>query len=191
MIDTPTYAALSEIPEIIATNHIGGPSMADACAPRRAACGLLPVDSQLPDFAQAFPYEARACWSGTSRDGPEPLVALAGRFRRGTALRSESASAWAWAQAPMFLRGKLENFVDYNIPIAHARLEGLGPRPAGPPARPTHTRREPYMEGAGKTGAALGEPEGGVLSLTPPATPPVFSAPSSATALLRPSAPPA
>jgi len=152
-IDTPTYAALSEIPEIIATKHIGGPSMADDLRAAKGRMRVLPVDSQWPDFAQAFPDEARACWSGNVADGPEPLVALAGAVaRRDWALAKRIGERMAWAQAPMFPGGKLENFVDYNIPIAHARLEGSGLVQSGPPRPPYTHAPEAYMEGGRETG---------------------------------------
>ncbi len=152
-IDTPTYAALSEIPEIVATKHIGGPSMADDL---RAAAGrmrVLPVDSQWAAFAREFPEEARACWTGNVADGPEPLVALAVAVeRRDWALAERICERMAWAQAPMFPGGKLENFVDYNIPIAHARLEGSRLVKSGPPRPPYTHAPEDYMEGGRETG---------------------------------------
>jgi trans-o-hydroxybenzylidenepyruvate hydratase-aldolase len=58
----------------------------------------------------------------------------------------------AWAQAPMFPGGKLENFVDYNIPIAHARLEGSGLVKSGPPRPPYIFAPEEYLAGGRETG---------------------------------------
>jgi 4-(2-carboxyphenyl)-2-oxobut-3-enoate aldolase len=152
-IDTPTYAALSAIPEIIATKHIGGPSMADDLRAAEGRMRVLPVDSQWASFAEAFPEEARACWTGNVADGPEPLVALAAAIeRRDWAKARRICERMAWAQAPMFPGGKLENFVDYNIPIAHARLEGSGLVRSGPPRPPYTHAPEAYMEGGRETG---------------------------------------
>jgi trans-o-hydroxybenzylidenepyruvate hydratase-aldolase len=58
----------------------------------------------------------------------------------------------AWAQAPMFPGGKLENFVDYNIPIAHARLAGSGLVRSGPPRPPYIFAPEGHLEGGRETG---------------------------------------
>jgi 4-(2-carboxyphenyl)-2-oxobut-3-enoate aldolase len=52
----------------------------------------------------------------------------------------------------MFPGGKLENFVDYNIPIAHARLEGSGKVKSGPPRPPYLHAPESHLEGGRETG---------------------------------------
>lgn len=152
-IDTPTYAALSEIPEIVATKHIGGPSMADDLRAARGRMRVLPLDAHWAAFAQEFPDEARACWTGNVADGTEPLVALAAAVeRRDWARATHLCERMAWAQAPMFPGGKLENFVDYNIPIAHARLEGSGLVRSGPPRPPYTHAPEAYLDGGRETG---------------------------------------
>ena len=67
--------------------------------------------------------------------------------------RAEHITArMAWAQAPMFPGGKLENFVDYNIPLAHARIQGSGLVKSGPPRPPYSTAPEAFMEGGRETG---------------------------------------
>jgi dihydrodipicolinate synthase/N-acetylneuraminate lyase len=151
-IDTATYAELAKIPEIVATKHIGGPTMADDLAAAEGQMAVLPIDAQWPALARDHP-QARACWTGNAADGPEPLVALAAAVAARDVDRAEAIAArMAWAQAPMFPGGKLENFVDYNIPIAHARLEGSGLVRTGPP-RPPYTRApEGHMEGGRETG---------------------------------------
>ncbi|MEO1106233.1 MAG: dihydrodipicolinate synthase family protein, partial [Pseudomonadota bacterium] len=137
-IETATYDALAEIPEVIATKHIGGPSIAADFEATSGRMAVLPMDSQWPSFAKSH-SSARAAWTGNAADGPEPLIALAAAVAAKDYNRADTiASEMAWAQAPMFPGGKLENFVDYNIPIAHARLEGSGKVRTGPP-------RPPYM----------------------------------------------
>ena len=152
-IDTATYRELSRIPEIVATKHIGGPSMVCDLLAVEGRMAVLPVDSQWAAFARANPDEALACWSGNAADGPEPLVALAKAIE---AKSFDTADAicerMAWAQAPMFPGGKLENFVDYNIPIAHARLEGSGFVKSGPPRPPYLFAPEGHIGGGRETG---------------------------------------
>jgi 4-(2-carboxyphenyl)-2-oxobut-3-enoate aldolase len=114
---------------------------------------VLPVDSQWSAFARRHPDEALACWTGNVADGPEPLVMLADAIaRRDWARADHICTRMAWAQAPMFPGGKLENFVDYNIPIAHARLEGSGKVKSGPPRPPYLHAPESYLEGGRETG---------------------------------------
>lgn len=152
-ITTETYAELSRIPEIIATKHIGGPTMGDDLRAVAGRMRVLPVDSQWSAFARSFPDEAAACWSGNAADGPEPLAMLAEAVARRDWPRADHiCERMAWAQAPMFPGGRLENFVDYNIPIAHARLEGSGLVKSGPPRPPYLYAPEDYLAGGRETG---------------------------------------
>jgi dihydrodipicolinate synthase/N-acetylneuraminate lyase len=152
-IDTPTYAELSRIPEIIGTKHIGGPTMADDLLATEGRMRILPLDTQWAALAKRFPEAAAACWTGNAADGPEPLLALAAAVGARDWERADAITArMAWAQAPMFPGGKLENFVDYNIPIAHARIEGSGFVRSGPPRPPYTTAPEGHLEGGRETG---------------------------------------
>lgn len=152
-IPVATYSALATIPEIIATKHIGGPTLAETVEAVGDRMKVLPVDSQWGALARAYPDRVTACWTGNAADGPEPLAALAAAVAARDFDRAEAIGArMAWAQAPMFPGGKIENFVDYNVPIAHARLAGSGLVETGPP-RPPYTRApEAYLEGGRETG---------------------------------------
>lgn len=152
-IDTDTYAELARIPEIIATKHIGGPTMSADLAAVDGRMTVLPLDNQWGAFARAHPDQARACWTGNVADGTEPLLALAAAVAAKDFDRAEAICArMAWAQAPMFPGGKLENFVDYNIPIAHGRLEGSGLVRTGPPRPPYLFAPDGYVEGGREVG---------------------------------------
>lgn len=152
-ITTQTYAELSHIPEIVATKHIGGPAIADDLRAVGGRMRVLPVDSQWAALARAFPEEATACWSGNVADGPEPLAALAQAVAGGDYDHADLiCERMAWAQSAMFPDGKLENFVDYNVPIARARLEGSGLVKSGPPRPPYLHAPEAYWEGGRETG---------------------------------------
>jgi dihydrodipicolinate synthase/N-acetylneuraminate lyase len=152
-ISTATYAALSRIPSIVATKHIGGPAIEADLLAVEGRMRILPLDTQWCALARAFPEDALACWSGNAADGPEPLAILAQAIGARDWTRAEQVTArMAWAQAPMFPGGRLENFVDYNIPIAHARLEGSGLVRSGPPRPPYTDAPAAYLEGGRETG---------------------------------------
>ena len=168
-IDTATYAELSRTPGIVATKHIGGPSIADDLRAVQGRIRVLPVDAQWAALARAFPDQALACWSGNVADGPEPLAVLAAAITARDWARADHICArMAWAQSAMFPGGKLENFVDYNVPIARARLEGSGRVKSGPPRPPYLYAPEGHWEGGRETGrrwASLREE----FAATPPA----------------------
>jgi 4-(2-carboxyphenyl)-2-oxobut-3-enoate aldolase len=152
-ITTETYGALSRIPSVIATKHIGGPGMADDLRAVEGRMRVLPVDAHWSTFARQFPDEVVACWSGNVADGVEPLAMLANAIdQRDWARADHICERMAWAQAPMFPGGRLENFVDYNIPIAHARLEGSGLVKSGPPRPPYIFAPEEHLAGGRETG---------------------------------------
>ena len=152
-IDTPTYAALSRNRAIVATKHIGGPSVADDIRAVDNRMRVLPVDCAWHDLSVAFPDQALGRWSGNAADGPEPLAVLADAIRRrDRALSARACERMRWAQAPMFPGGKLENFVDYNIPIARGRLEGSGLVRSGPPRPPYLFAPDGHWEGGRETG---------------------------------------
>lgn len=152
-IATETYAALSRNAAIVATKHIGGPAIADDLRAVAGRMRVLPVDARWSELAQAFPEEAVAAWSGNTADGPEILVLLADAVARNDwPLADRICERMAWAQAPMFPGGRLENFVDYNIPIAHARLEGSGRVRSGPPRPPYLEAPAGHIEGGRETG---------------------------------------
>ena len=152
-ISTETYQALSRNRSIVATKHIGGPAMAGDLRAVEGRMRVLPIDAQWPALAEEFPDQALACWTGNAADGPEPLIALqTAVMARDWPRARHIASRMSWAQSAMFPDGSLEKFMDYNIPIAHGRLEGSGLVKSGPP-RPPYLHAPPdYIEGGRETG---------------------------------------
>lgn len=152
-IATSTYAELRGNSSIVAIKHVGGPAISADLQAVDGRIRILPVDSQWPELARAFPEEALACWSGNVADGPEPLIALAEAIAQRDWARAERIGArMAWAQSAMFPDGKIENFMDYNVPIARARLQGSGLVNSGPPRPPYLFAPESYWEGGRETG---------------------------------------
>ena len=152
-IDTATYAELSHNPSVIGSKHIGGAAIGDDLQAVEGRMRILPLDTQWCALARQFPEEALACWSGNAAEGPEPLTALHRAIAARDWLLADAISArMVWAQTPMFPDGKLENFIDYNIPIAHARLEGSGLVKSGPPRPPYIFAPPGHLEGGRETG---------------------------------------
>ena len=152
-IAAETYAALAAIPEVVATKDIGGPTLAADMLAAGPRMRVLPADSQWPALAEAHPDLATACWTGMCANGPEPLAALAAAVAgRDWPLARRIGDRMAWAQAAMFPGGRLEAFVDYNVPIAHGRLQGSGRVRTGPPRPPFHLAPEGHVEGGRETG---------------------------------------
>ena len=152
-IDTATYAELSQNPSVIGSKHIGGPAIGNDLRAVEGRMRILPLDTQWCGLARQYPEEALACWSGNAADGPEPLTALYRAIaERDWPLADAISARMSWAQAPMFPDGKLENFIDYNIPIAHARIEGSGLVKSGPPRPPYIFAPAGHLEGGRETG---------------------------------------
>lgn len=152
-ISSATYAELAKNRAVIASKHIGGPSILEDQRAVGSAMRLLPLDAAWPSFAEAFPDLGVACWTGNVADGPEPLIALEKAvLSRDLERARHIAARMSWAQSAMFPGGSLEVFSDYNIPIAHARLEGSGLVRSGPPRPPYIFCPEAYLEGGRETG---------------------------------------
>jgi len=157
-IATETYRTLANNRAIVATKHIGGPAIRDDLRVVEGRMRVLPVDAQWAELARAAPDQAVACWSGNVADGPEPLVALAAAVAARDWVQAEHWCArMAWAQSAMFPGGKLENFMDYNVPIARGRLEGSGLVRSGPERPPYLHAPEAYREGGRETGRRWSE----------------------------------
>lgn len=137
-ISVEAYAALAELPEIVATKHASGPALDRDIRAVGDKIAVLPLDSDWCRAAQLFPDRATACWSGNVACAPSPLAELS---------RAVLASDWErarhiseqidWALAPQF-GDDMALFMDYSIPIGRGRFQGAGLVDCGP-ARPPYT----------------------------------------------------
>ena len=122
-ISTATYKALAEIPEIICTKHVGGPQADADFAAVGDRIRILPFDSMWYETVRKFPKTALACWSGNTACGPNALGALS---RAILAEDWEAAEAITrrikWALQTQFPAGRLSDFMEYSIPLGHARF---------------------------------------------------------------------
>ena len=133
--------------------------------------GILPTPSTLDadrwDCEHSVGLGEVAAMTDRVRRGGVSILMTGGSFGEGASLLDHEHEAltasvadalrgarmW-WAQEPMFPGGRLENFVDYNIPIAHGRLEGSGLVASGPPRPPYLFAPDGYVEGGPNAGGA-------------------------------------
>ena len=75
-ISREVYRALAEIPEVVASKHVGGPSLVPDLLEIGHKMRLLPLEVDWCALAREYPQQAQACWSGgvacapRSPDGP-------------------------------------------------------------------------------------------------------------------------
>jgi len=152
-ISASAYAALADIPEVVAAKHVGGPALESDVVSVGHKMRILPLATEWYPIAVKYPELVRACWSGGIACAPSPIAAVA----RAIAQRDwEAAKAigekLVWAEAPMFPGGDLARFMDYSIQIGHLRFAAAGLIDPGPP-RPPYTKvPDEYMAGATECG---------------------------------------
>ncbi|MES2534835.1 MAG: dihydrodipicolinate synthase family protein [Pseudomonadota bacterium] len=139
-ISAAAYEALADIPEVIAAKHVGGPALISDILAVGKRLRILPLETDWYDVAQAHPDLARACWSGSVACAPAPIVALADAIRVRDWQRAQALTVkLRWAVGPMFPGGDMAKFMDYSIPLGHARFSAAGLIDPGP-------CRPPYLE---------------------------------------------
>lgn len=148
-ISADAYRALADIPEVIASKHVGGPALATDMQSIGDRIRLLPLEIDWLDTARQFPDRALACWSGSVACAPAPIVALRDAILSsnwdGAAQISEKLN---WAVKPMFPGGELSKFMDYSIQLGHVRFREAGLIDPGPTRPPYLEAPESYVEGS-------------------------------------------
>lgn len=152
-ISAHAYEQLADIPEVIASKHVGGPALERDLQIIGDRMRLLPLETDWYRLARAHTDLATACWSGGVACAPAPLVRLARAIRAQDWQAAESiTNRIAWAVAAMFPEGSLERFMDYSIQIGHARFEAAGLVDAGPSRPPYIDAPQAYVEGGRECG---------------------------------------
>jgi 4-(2-carboxyphenyl)-2-oxobut-3-enoate aldolase len=158
-ISPEAYQALSEIPEIVAAKHVGGPALETDLLAVGDKMRILPLATEWYSVAHSHPDLAKACWSGGVACAPGPIVALARAIKSHSWPLAKSISEkLQWAEAPMFPGGDLARFMDYSIQIGHLRFKAAGLIDPGPPRPPYLDVPSEYVAGAlecGKRWASL------------------------------------
>ncbi|MDQ1491416.1 MAG: 4-(2-carboxyphenyl)-2-oxobut-3-enoate aldolase [Actinomycetota bacterium] len=155
-ISPEAYGALADIPQIVASKHLGLLARDAFFADLKAVQGrmrLLPLDTDWYELHRLHPDEVTACWSGTVACGPAPVVALKGFLSDG---RWEDAAMVTqelnWALEPLFPGGDFEAFMKYSIQIDNARFEGAGYMRPGPTRPPYVEAPQAFLEGGREAG---------------------------------------
>lgn len=156
-IAAETYQELGKIPELIASKHVGGPSLESDALALGKAMRLLPLEIDWIDLARTQPDLAQACWSGNVACAPLPVVELSRAIAQGNWPRAEALTTkLRQALAPMYA-DDFEAFMIYSIQLGHARFNAAGLVDVGP-CRPPYTKAPPAMlAGAAKAGRLLAE----------------------------------
>lgn len=146
-ISLDAYRALAEIPEIVASKHVGGPSLPQDMAAIGDRMRLLPLEIDWCKIAGDYPRQALACWSGGVACAPAPIVALSKALLSGDRLRAQAISEKLnWAVRAMFPGGDLSKFMDYSIQLGHVRFKAAGLFEPGPCRPPYREAPEEYVE---------------------------------------------
>lgn len=161
-ISSAAYAALAEIPQIVASKHLGVLSGSDAYANDLAAVKgrfpLLPTADNWLTSLNAFPGEVPAAWSGDVACGPEPVLALRDAIAAGAWDDAQVAhDGIVWATDPLFPDGDITKFMPYSIQIDRAEFESAGYITPGPARHPYGTAPSAYLEGGREVGRRWAE----------------------------------
>ena len=155
-ISREAYRELARIREVVASKHVGGPSLEDDLLAVGMDLRLLPLETDWCSLAQRHPDLATACWSGSVACAPAPFAALSRAILSRDWPRAEALTAKIRAAlAPMFPSGDLEAFMTYSIQLGHARFNAAGLVDVGP-CRPPYTAVPvDLLAGAEETGRML------------------------------------
>jgi dihydrodipicolinate synthase/N-acetylneuraminate lyase len=138
-ISAEAYAQLAEIPEIVASKHVSGPTLEANLAQFGDKLRILPLENQWYGLVRKHPDKALACWSMSIACGPVTVNRLAEAIARQDWSAAEPISEKIkWAVAPMFEKGGLDAYQDYSIPLGHVRFAAAGYIDPGP-TRPPYT----------------------------------------------------
>lgn len=152
-IEPATFVALSQIPEVVAAKHVGGPSLESDAEAVGQRCRILPVGADWLRSARQLPDLMTAAWTGHIACAPAPLVALAQAIGKRDWDRAEAITKRCrWAEEPMMAGGDLAAFMNHSIAIGHLRFAAAGLIDPGPPRPPYVGLPETYRAGAIETG---------------------------------------
>jgi dihydrodipicolinate synthase/N-acetylneuraminate lyase len=147
-ISTEVYRELTKIPEIVASKHVGGPTLEQDLLAVGDKIRLLPLEVDWYGLAQKYP-DASACWSGGVACAPAPLACLAIAIRQHDWEQARKITErLVWAISPMFPEGSLAKFMDYSIQLGHARFQAAGLIDPGPARPPYVEAPDAYVDGA-------------------------------------------
>ena len=159
-ISSESYEQIALIPEVVAAKHVGGPALEHDVVAVKDSLRILPLETDWLPIAKQFPDLVRACWSGNVACGPTPIAALS---------RAILAREWDvaqglhdelnWAVETMFPNGDLAAFMNYSIPLGHARFRTAGIIDPGPTRPPYTTAPADFIAGCEEVGRRFAQLE--------------------------------
>jgi 4-(2-carboxyphenyl)-2-oxobut-3-enoate aldolase len=157
-ISPEAYAQLAEIPSIVASKHVTGPTLEPNLAQFGDKLRILPLENHWYGLAKKHPDKALACWSGSIACGPVAVNRLAEAIaRQDWAAAEPIAEKIKWAVAPMFEKGGLDAYQDYSIPLGHVRFAAAGFIDPGPTRPPYTYAPEDLLECCRESGLRWGQ----------------------------------
>lgn len=148
-ISREVYLALAEIPEVVASKHVGGPALVPDLLAVGDKIRLLPLEIDWYALARQHPERAQACWSGSVACAPAPIVALSKAIlARDWNAAKPISEKLDWAVRAMFPGGDLSKFMDYSIQLGHVRFREAGLFDPGPSRPPYLEAPADYVEGS-------------------------------------------
>lgn len=152
-ISNEAYRQLAEIPQLVASKHVGGPALETDIQTVGKNMRILPLETDWYPVARKFPELALASWSGNVACAPAPIAALS---------KAILAQDWAaaerlhercnWAVETMFPGGDLARFMNYSIQLGHARFRAAGLIDPGPTRPPYIGAPAEYLAGCEEVG---------------------------------------
>lgn len=141
VIPTEVYAALADLPQVVAVKYAGGAAIGfryhNDLRAVRGKIRLFPIECIWFFAYSLYGDEVPGCWSTTATCGPEPVFYL-----RDTLLSNNMDEArWIaerilWAHEPFIVSRDFPEFARYNIQLERLRYEAseyIKPGPSRPP----------------------------------------------------------
>lgn len=150
-IPSSAYAALADIPQIVAAKYPGlaGADYASDLAAVDGKVRILPIDRDWYQAWTMYPDEAVACWSGSASCGPLAHVQLAKAIKEGDGERAKDINAKIQLAAKPFIpQGNFALFSNYNAQLEKIRINEAGYINAGPCRPPYMNCPEEFAAGA-------------------------------------------
>ena len=141
VIPTSVYAALTEIPQIVAVKYAGGAAIGFRYHnDLRAVQGkirLFPIECIWYFAYSLYGDEVPGCWSTTATCGPEPVTYLRDALLGGRWAEARwVAERILWAHEPFLVSRDFPEFARYNIQLERLRYNEAGYIKAGPSRPP-------------------------------------------------------
>lgn len=141
VIPTSVYAALAEIPQVVAVKYAGGAAIGfryhNDLRAVKGRIRLFPIECIWHFAYGLYGDEVPGCWSTTATCGPEPVLYLRDMLFQGNTEEARwIAERMLWAHETFLVGRDFPEFARYNIQLERLRYQAAGyiqPGPSRPP----------------------------------------------------------